>query len=151
MYLDEMFHELPCWRVTQILWVDVPFGGGDLHTFCSTCSKGSMEGDMVLPAKQLHMYEVNHMTDWMPYDDDFQLITYEMIWASLICSVGGEILGDLDFILPLEGNLIAAQVKVSLHTYHEWRRGQHGVGYDAYHVHIFSPPTLHQPKVEEDF
>ena len=91
------------------------------------------------------------MIVWIPYDDEFQLITYEMIWASLICSVGGEILGDLDFILPLEGNTIVAQVQLSLHTYHKWRRGQRGVGYEAYHVQNFSPPILQEPKVEDDF
>ena len=87
----------------------------------------------------------------MPYDDEIQLITYEMIWASLFCSVGGEVLGDLDFIMPLEGNTIVAQVQLSLHTYHKWRRGQHGVGYEAYQVQKFIPPISHEHKVEEYF
>ena len=89
-------------------WVDVPFGRRNLHCFCSSCSKGSMGDDMVTKFSHLFFHEVNHMTIWIPYDDEFQLITYEMIWASLICSVGGEVLGDLDFILPLEGNIIVA-------------------------------------------
>ena len=59
----------------------------------------------------------------MPYDDDFQLITYEENWASLICSIGGEIFGDLDFILPLEGKIIAAQDQKTLYTYPKWRDG----------------------------
>ena len=89
-------------------WEDVSFGGEDIHTFCSTCSKGSMEDDMVTMMRKLFFHEVNHMIDGMPYDDDFQLITYEMIWASLSYSVGGDILRDIDFILPLEGNTISA-------------------------------------------
>ena len=91
------------------------------------------------------------MTIWIPYDDEFQLITYEMIWANLICSIGGEVLGDLDFILPLEGNIIAARVQLALRIYHEWRRGQHGVGHEAYHVQNFSPPIPHEHKVEDYF
>ena len=65
---------------------------------------------MVTMFSHLFFHEVNHIIFWMPYDDEFQLITYEMTWAGLICNIGGEILGDLDFILPLEGNTIAAQV-----------------------------------------
>ena len=45
----------------------------------------------------------------IPYHDDFQLIIYEDIWASMICNIGGEIFGDLVLILPIEDNLIAAQ------------------------------------------
>ena len=91
------------------------------------------------------------MIDWMPYDDDFRLITYEENWASLICSVGGETFGGIVFIFPLEGNIIAAQVQLSLYTYPKWREGQRGVGYYVYHVQIFSPPILPEPKVEDDF
>ena len=130
---------------------DVSFGEEYLHTFCSTCSKGSMEEDMVTMTRYLFLHEVNHMIYWIPYDDDFQLITYEMIWANLIYKVGGEILGDLDFIFPLEGNTIAAKVQLSLHIYHKCKRGQRGVGYEAYHVHISSPPILHEPRVEDAF
>ena len=132
-------------------WVDVPFGREDLHSFCSTCSKGSMEDDMVTMFSHFLFHEVSHMIFWIPYDDEFQLITYEMIWANLICSVRGEVLGDLDFILPLEGNIVAAQVKLALQIYHEWRRGQRGVGHEAYHVYNFSPPILHEHKVEDYF
>lgn len=132
-------------------WEDVFFGGEDLHIFCSTCSKGSMGEDMVTMKLCLFLHEVNHMIGWIPYDDDFQLITYEMIWASLIYSADGEILGGLNFILPHEGNTIAAQIYLSLHTYHKWRRGQCGVGYGACHDHIFCPPILHGLKVEDDF
>ena len=115
-------------------WVDVPFGRRDLHCFCNSCFKGSMGDDMVTMFRNLLFHEVNLMIFWMPYDDEFQHITYEMICTSLICSVGGEIHEDLDFIFPLEGNTIAAQVQLSLHTYHKWRRGQPGVGYEAYQV-----------------
>ena len=62
---------------------------------------------MVTLTTHLFPYEVSHMIDDMPYDDDFQLIIYGDIWASMICSVGGEILGDLVFILPLEGKYFA--------------------------------------------
>ena len=69
----------------------------------------------------------------------------------MICSIGGEVLGDLVLILPLEGNYFAAQDQNFLYTYHKWRGGQHGVGLYVYHVQIFSPPTLHELKVEEHF
>ena len=91
-----------------------------------------------LQKKNLLPFELSHMIDWMPYDGDFQLITYEIIWANMFHNVGGEILGGLNFILPLEGNIIAAQVHISLHTYCKWRRGQRGVGYEAY---MFKFPT----------
>ena len=74
-----------------------------------------------------------------------------MVWASLICSIGGEIFGDLVPILPLEGNLIATQDQPTLYTYHKWRGGQLGVGYIVYHVQIFIPPTFPDPKVEDSF
>ena len=82
-----------------------------------------MGDDMVTMFSHLFFHEVNNMIAWIPYDDEFQLITYEMIWASLICSIGGEVLGDLDFILPLEGNIIAARIQLKLPISHEWRRG----------------------------
>ena len=96
--------------------------------------------------QQPHMY-----LQKIPYYDEFQLITYEVIWASLTCNVGGEVFGDLVLILPLEGIIFAAQVQISLHTYHQWRQGKCGVGYRAYHVQHFSPPILQEPKVEDDF
>ena len=74
-----------------------------------------------------------------------------MFWAKLFFNVGEEILGGLFFILPLEGNNFAAKNKHILYTYHEWREGQHGVYYLVYHDQIFSPPTFHEPKVQEDF
>ena len=88
----------------------VSFGGEDSHTFCIACSNGSMRGDMATTAKHLFPFvEVGHVIDGMPYGDDFLSITYGMIWASLIHSVGEEIFGDLVFILPLEGNYFVAQ------------------------------------------
>ena len=89
-------------------WVDVPFGIEDLHTFCSTYSKRSMVDDMATMVQHWFFLEVSLETVWMPYDDDFQLITYEVIWASIFHNVGEEIFGDLVFILPMEGNIIAA-------------------------------------------
>ena len=69
----------------------------------------------------------------------------------MICSIGREIFGDLVLILPLEGNLIAAQDQQTLYTYLKWRDGQRGVGYIAYHVQNFSPPSLPEPKLEDSF
>ena len=91
------------------------------------------------------------MIGWMPYYDEFQFITYELIWASMIYSVGGEILGDLVFILPLEGKYFPAQDQHTLFIHHKLRSVKHGIGYAAYHVHHFSPPFLHERKVEEYF
>ena len=93
-----------------------------------------MGDDMVTMFRHLSLFEVSHMIFWMPYDDEFQLLTYELIWASMFHSIGGEILRDLDFILPMEGKMIIAQVHLSLHSYHVWIRGQCGVGYGAYDV-----------------
>ena len=91
------------------------------------------------------------MIEEMPYDDDFQLIIYGDTWASLIYNVGGEIFGGLVLILPLEGKIIAAHGQTTLYTYHKGRDGQRGVGYIAYHVQIFMPPTLPEPKVDDSF
>jgi len=131
--------------------LDVSFGGEDPHTFCRTCSNGSMRDDVATIVQNFIHHEVSHEVELIPYDDVFQLITYEMIWASLIYNIGGEIFGDLVFILPLEGNIIAAQDQKIIHTYQKWRGGHRGVGYFVYHDQIFSPPTLQEPKVEEDF
>ena len=76
---------------------------------------------MATTAKHLLPFEVGHVIDGMPYSDDFLSITYGMIWASLIHSVGEEIFGDLVFISPLEGNIIPAQDQHILYTYHKWR------------------------------
>ena len=66
-------------------------------------------------------------------------------------NVGEEILEDLVFFLPLEGNFITAQDHPTLYTYLKWREGQRGVDSYVYHVQILSPPTLHEFKVEEHF
>ena len=89
----------------------------------------------------------------IPRDEDYELlsITYEMIWATLICNIGEEIFGDLDLILPLEGNTIAGQDQLSHYTFHEWSGGQWEVGNDAYHIQISSPPTSYELDVEDDF
>ena len=134
-------------RERLIGWM-CPLGEKTSILFAAHAQKGVWEGDMVTMFSHVFFHEVNHMIVWIPYDDEFQLITYEMIWASLICSVGGEVLGDLDFIFPLEGNIIATRVQLALHIYHEWRRGQRRVCHEAYH---FSPPILQEPKVEDDF
>ena len=95
----------------------------DSHTFCITCSNGSMGGDMATIEKHLPFHEVGHGIDLMTYGDDFLAITYGMGWASLIHNVGEEIFGGLVFILPLEGNIISAQDQQILYTYHKWRGG----------------------------
>ena len=105
---------------------------------------------MATTVKHLLLYEVGHGIDRMPYDGDFQLIIYGIVWASMVHNVGEEILGDPVFILPLEGNLIATQDQQTIYTYHKWRGGQHGVGYFVCHDQIFSPPTLSKLKVEDD-
>ena len=122
--------------------MDVSLGEEDSHTFCITCSNGSMGYDMDSIVKKNFLDEVGHRIDWIPYDDQVLFIIYGMVWASLIHNVGGQIFGGLVFILPLEGNIIAAQDQQIIYTCHKWRGGQRGVGYLVYHVHIFSPPTL---------
>ena len=82
-----------------------------------------MGHDMVTLTKNMSLYEVSHMMDVMPYVDDFQLIIYGDTWASMICSIGGEILRALVFILPLEGKSFVAQDHKFLYTYHKWRDG----------------------------
>ena len=108
--------------------LDVSFWEEDSHIFCFACSNGSMGGDMATTVKHVFPFEVGHVIDGMPYGDDFLSITYGMIWASLIHSVGQEIFGDLVFIFPLEGKIIATQDQHILYTYHKWRRRQCGVG-----------------------
>ena len=63
---------------------------------------------MATTAKKLFPFEVSHMIDWILYDGDFQLITYEIIWDSMFHNAREEILGGLVFIFPFEGNVIAA-------------------------------------------
>ena len=89
--------------------VNVSFEGGIPHIFCTTCYKGNMGHDMVTLKTHLSLYEVSHMMEMMPYDDDFQLIIYGDIWASMICSVGKEIFGDLVLIFPPEGNIMCGR------------------------------------------
>ena len=74
---------------------------------------------MVTLTTNLSLYEVSHIMNVMPYDDDFQLIIYGETWASLIYSVGEEIFGGLVLILPLEGKLIAAHYQLTIYTYHK--------------------------------
>ena len=103
--------------------VNVSFEGEIPHTFFTTCSNGKMGYDMVTLIAHFSLYEVSHMMEEMPYDDDFQLIIYGDTWANLICSVGGEIFGGLVLIFPLKGKLIAAHGQPTLYTYHRWRYG----------------------------
>ena len=88
--------------------MDVSFKEGIPHTFFTTCSKGSMGYGMATRATHFFPYEVSHMMDMMPHDDEFQLIIYGDVWASMICRFGGEVFGDLVLTLPLEGKLIVA-------------------------------------------
>ena len=55
--------------------------------------------------------------DMMPYEDDYQLISYGDIWARMICSIGGEAFGGPAFIFPLDGNHIATEVQQTPYTY----------------------------------
>ena len=115
-------------------WLYVSLGEDISHTFCITCSKGSMGDDVVTTIKHFLLYEVGHRIDWIPYGDDFLSVTYGIIWAILIHSVGEEIFGDLVFILPLEGNFFTTQDQHIIYTYHKWGGRQCGVGYLVYHV-----------------
>ena len=54
-------------------------------------------------------------------------------------------------MMPLEGNILAAQDQFSLYTYPKWRGEQRGVGYLVYQMQISSPPILQELKVEEHF
>ena len=85
------------------------------------------------------------------YDDHVLFIMDEIFWAILFFDVGRGIFGGLFFTFPHEGNNFAAQDQHIIYTYHKWREGQHGVSYDSYHVHIFSPPSFPKLEVEGDF
>ena len=177
-------------RLTHEL--DVSLRGENSHIFCSTCSNGSMGGDMATIATQLFSFWVGHEFDshplynhgqvfdhvlltysaiyyslvdvmifvcylpyyflklqwmklrciflryclyhassckliiWILYDDHVLFIMDGIFWASLFLNVGGEILGGLFFIFPLEGNNFVAQDQHILYTHHEWREGQVG-------------------------
>ena len=43
-----------------------------------------------LQKKHFFKFEVIHMINWMPYDGDFQLITYEMIWDNMFHNMLGK-------------------------------------------------------------
>ena len=88
--------------------LDVSLGGEISHIICITCSNGNMRTHVATTTKHWFPFEVSHMIYWMPYGDDYQLITYEMILDSMFHNVGEEIFGGLVFIFPLEGNFIAA-------------------------------------------
>ena len=85
----------------------------------------------------------------MFHDDHVLFFMDGLFWASLFFIVGGAFFGELFFTLPFEGNNFAAQDQHTLYACHKWREGQHGVGYDAYHDQIFSPPSFLELEVEE--
>ena len=70
------------------------------------------------------------------YGDLVLFIINDMYRASWIIIDGGEILGELIFIFPSEGNKFAAQDQHTLQTCHKWGRGQHGAIYSAFHDQI---------------
>ena len=102
-----------------------------------------------------HLYHTHlHITFsnfliWMPYGNDVPFILYRMVWVGMAHDIRERILGDSIFFLPLEGNHVAAQDQHALYNYQKWRGGKRGIGLLSYHVHLFSPPTLHEPKVGE--
>ena len=104
--------------------MDVSFWEKDSHILCSTCSKGNMGGVMATIAKHLFLLEIGHVCDGVPYDDDILSITCERFWANWFYNVRGRIFTDLIFMLPCEGNIIAAQDQHILYTYHKWRGRQ---------------------------
>lgn len=130
--------------------LDVFLGEKHPHTFCITCSKGSMRRDMNSIEKYLFLYEEGHDMEGIPYGGEFLSIMYEMVWASLIHNAGRGTFGGLASFLPFEGNTIAAQDQKILYTCLKWRGRQCGVGYYVYHVQNFSPPTLPELQVEDD-
>lgn len=79
------------------------------HTFCITCSKGSMGRDMASIAKYFSLYEEFHEMDGAPYDDGLLSIVYEIVWASLMHNAGRGTFGGLASFFPFEGNMLAAQ------------------------------------------
>ena len=102
-------------------WVDVFLGEKHPHTFCVTCSKGSMGRDMASTAKYFSLYEKDHEMDGVPNDDGLLSIMNEIVWASLIHNVGKWTFGGLASLFPFEGNNMAAQDQKILYTYLKWR------------------------------
>ena len=88
---------------------------------------------------------------WILYDEHVLFIMDGLFWASLFFNVGGELFGGLFFTLPFEGINFSAHDQDIIYTHHEWRERQHGVGCDAYHIHIFHPPSFLKLEVEGDF
>ena len=72
-------------------------------------------------AKQFFILKVRHVCDGVPHGDTLLSITYETFWADWFYSIGGRIFGDLILMIPLEGNVLAAQDHFSLYTYLKWR------------------------------
>ena len=60
-------------------WLDVSLGKEISHTFCITCSKGSMGDDVATTVRHFFLHDVVYSVDWMPYGDDFISITYGMV------------------------------------------------------------------------
>ena len=104
------------------------------HTFCITCSKGSMGRDMASKEKYLFINEEDHEMDRMPYGGDLLSIMYHMVWDNLIHSVGRGTFGGLASFLPFEGNSVATQDQKILYTHLKWRGRQCGLVYIFYHV-----------------
>ena len=99
---------------------------------------------------KLHI-NFSHFLIWMPYGDDVPFILYGMVWVGMVHDFGRRVLVDSIFFLPLEGNHVAARDQHALYTYHKWRGGHREIGLLAYHVHLFSPPTFQEHKVDETF
>ena len=114
--------------------MSVSFWEGDSHIFYSTCSNGNMGKIVATIAKHLFLLEVSHVCDGVPHGDTLLSITFEAFWDDWVYSVGGRNFTGLILMMPLEGNVLAAQDQFALYTYLKWRGEQCGVGYLVYHV-----------------
>ena len=85
------------------------------------------------------------------YGDFVLFIIDDMSWASQIIIDAGKIFGGLPFILPLEGNIFAAQDQHTLQTCHKWGRGQHVASYSDFHGQISSQVHFRSSRWREIF
>lgn len=58
---------------------------------------------------------------WIAYFDDFIFIVNGMAWESKVHRTKEWVFRDPVVLLPLEGNIVAAQNHQQLYTYHKWR------------------------------
>ena len=59
--------------------LDVSLSGKNSHNFCTTCSNGSMRGDMATTAKCLFSFEVGHKIDIHPLYSHGQVLDHVLL------------------------------------------------------------------------